>query len=318
MTEPARYLSFYLPASVTAALFALVQIVALLLVPQYEYFGYQAFGPQGETNPLIPLLYIAFLIVFTFFLIWIFKMKKGNLLRVIFIFIMSISAIYVLFPVFILLLPSFPDFDFYLSVGIMVAIAIALWLYPEWYVVDTWGFIMAAGITAIFGISLGLLPSFVLLTAMALYDFIAVYRTKHMISLAEGAMDLNLPIMMMVPRKIGFSNFSKKVPLASNESEQREALYIGLGDMIIPGVLTVSAYANLPSTPILSGLGGGIMVALGCLAGAFAGFVLLMHLTSKGRPQAGLPLLNTGTIAGFLLSYLLVFHNFSFGFLFQL
>ncbi len=318
MTEPARYLSFYLPASVTAALFALVQIVALFLVPQYEYFGYQAFGPQGETNPLIPLLYIAFLIVFTFFLIWIFKMNKGNLLRVIFIFIMSISAVYVLFPVFILLLPSLPYFDFYLSVGIMVAIAIALWLYPEWYVVDTWGFIMAAGITAIFGISLGILPSFVLLAAMALYDFIAVYRTKHMISLAEGAMDLNLPIMMMVPRKIGFSNFSKKAPLASNESEQREALYIGLGDMIIPGVLTVSAYANLPSAPILSGLGGDILVALGCLAGAIAGFVLLMNLTAKGRPQAGLPLLNTGTIIGFLVSYILVFHNLGFGFILSL
>lgn len=315
MTEESRYLSFYLPASITAALFVLVQIVALLLTPQYVYFGYQAFGPQGQTNPLIPLAYVAFLILFTALLVYIFKMKKGHWLRGIFIFIMSLSAVYVLLPVFLLLMPAFPDFDFYLSIGVMVAIALALWLYPEWYVVDAWGFIMAAGITSIFGISLGILPAFVLLVAMAAYDFIAVYRTKHMLSIAEGAMDLNLPIMLMVPRKLGFSNFDTKGPLVKEEGEPREALYIGLGDMIIPGVLTVSVFANLPAAPVLLGIGGDLLVALGCLVGAFTGFLLLMRLTSKGRPQAGLPLLNTGTIIGFLVTYLLVFHNFGFGFL---
>lgn len=315
MKDERRYFSFYLPASVTAILFVMVQVVALLLVPQYEYFGYQAFGPQGKTDPLIPLAYVAFLILFTALLLFIFKMNKGNWLRAIFIFIMSLSAISVLLPVFVLLLPAYPDFDLFLSFSVMVGIAVALWLYPEWYIVDAWGFIMAAGITSIFGISLGILPAFVLLVAMATYDFLAVYRTKHMLSIAEGAVDLNLPIMLMVPRKLGFSNFNRKGSILKSEDEPRDALYIGLGDMIIPGVLTISAFSNLPSAPVFQGLGGDTFVALGCLLGAFLGFVLLMRLTAKGRPQAGLPLLNTGTIAGFLLSYVLVFHNFSFGFL---
>ncbi len=314
MAGEERLVSFYLPAGVTAAIFVLVQVAALLLVPQYEYFGYQAFGPQGKSNPLIPLAYVAFLIVFTAVLLYIFKKGKGNWLRGIFIFIMSFSAIYVLFPVFILILPSYPDFDFYLSVGIMIAIALALWLYPEWYVVDTWGFIMAAGITSIFGISLGILPAFVLLMAMAAYDFVAVYRTKHMLSIAEGAMELNLPIMMMVPRKAGFSNFSSRKPELRGGGGEREALYIGLGDMIIPGVLIVSAFSNLPSAAVIGGLGGDLLVAAGSLIGAFTGFVLLMRLTSRGRPQAGLPLLNTGTILGFIISYLVVFQNLGFGF----
>lgn len=318
MTKESRHLSFYLPASVTAGLFVMVQVIAMLLVPQYEYFGYQAFGPQGQSNPLIPLAYVAFLVLFTVLLLYIFKLKKGNLLRAIFIFVMSLSAISVLLPVFVLLLPAYPDADLILSFCVMVGIALALWLYPEWYVVDTWGFIMAAGITAIFGISLGILPAFVLLVAMAAYDFIAVYRTKHMISIAEGAMDLNLPIMLMVPRKLGFSNFEKKGPMVRKDDDPREALYIGLGDMIIPGVLTVSAFANLPRSPVLWGAGGGLLVAVGCLLGAFAGFIMLMRLTSRGRPQAGLPLLNTGTIAGFIISYLIVFQNLGFGFVYHL
>ncbi len=319
MERDGKRFSFYIPAFATAVLFLGVQVVALLLVPQYKLFGYQAFGSQGQTNPLIPLIYVAVLILFTGLMLYIFKMKKGNWLRVIFISVVSLSAIYVLLPVFFLLLPSQPDLDFYLSVGVMVGIGAALWRYPEWYVVDTWGFIMASGITAIFGISLGILPAFVLLAAMAIYDFVAVYKTRHMLDVAEGALDLNLPIVLMVPRKSGFSNFKKteKADIHSGEAVERDALYVGLGDLIIPGVLTISAFANLP-TSLFLGIPGNLAVAGGCITGAMFGFVMLMRLTSKGKAQAGLPLLNSGTIIGFILSYILVFHNLGFGFAFTL
>ncbi len=303
----------------TALLFLGVQLAALALVPQYKLFGYQAFGPQGQTNPLIPLIYVAVLILFTALMLYIFKMKKGSWLRVIFISVVSLSAIYVLLPIFFLLMPSHPNIDFYLSVAVMVGIGVALWRYPEWYVVDTWGFIMASGITAIFGISLGILPAFVLLAAMATYDFIAVYRTKHMLDVAEGALDLNLPIVLMVPRKTGFSNFRKTgtADLHSGVPAERDALYVGLGDLIIPGVLTISAFSNLP-TSLFHGVPGNLAVAAGCIMGAMIGFTALMRLTSKGKAQAGLPLLNSGTMIGFILTYILVFHNFGFGFVFTL
>jgi presenilin-like A22 family membrane protease len=317
--EEGERFSFYLPVFVTGILFLGVQVAALLLVPQYKVFGYQAFGPQGQTNPLIPLLYVAVLILFTALMIYILKKRKGNWLRAIFIFVISLSAIYVLLPVFVLAFPSLPDVDFYLSVLAMILIGAALWRYPEWYVVDTWGFIMASGITAIFGISLGILPSFVLLSVMAAYDFLAVYRTKHMLDVAEGALDLNLPIMLMVPKKSGFSNFRKKGSVVRSEvATERDALYIGLGDMIIPGVLTISAFSNLSTATVAYGLAGNLLVALGCITGAIAGFAVLMRQTSKGRAQAGLPFLNTGTILGFLLSYMLVFHNLGFGFVFSI
>lgn len=301
----------FLPAVIGALLFIAVQVVALLLVPQYENVGYRAFGSAGESDPLIPIFYVAFLILFTAALLYIFKKGKGNVIRALFIFIVSISAIYVLFPVFLLLFPSLPNPDFFASVAIMIAIAVALWLYPEWYIVDTWGFVMAAGITAIFGISLGVLPAIILLALMAAYDFVAVYKTKHMLDIAEGALDLNLPVMLMVPRKKGYSNFGKKVNIKENEEGPRDALFIGLGDMIIPGVLTVSSFANFPFTPVFAGLGANLIISIACLIGAVAGYAGLMHLTATGRAQAGLPLLNTGTILGFLIAYLAIFHTFS-------
>ncbi|MEM3851802.1 MAG: presenilin family intramembrane aspartyl protease PSH [Methanomassiliicoccales archaeon] len=300
---------FFLPALAGAVLFVSVQLVAMLLVPQYESAGYRAFGPQGQSNPLIPLIYVAFLVLFTLFLLFIFRMGKVNAIRAFFIAVVSLSAIYVLFPVFALAFPTAIYPDFYASIAVMVIIAVALWAYPEWYVIDTWGFIMASGITAIFGISFGLLPALVLLTAMAIYDFIAVYKTKHMLDLAEGALDLNLPVMMMVPRSRSYSAFESKMSVKEERPEGREALFVGLGDMIIPGVLTVSSFSNLPTSPAIAGLPANILVAVACLCGALVGYAALMVLTSRGRAQAGLPLLNGGTAAGFFIAYFLIFHT---------
>src|SRR5207244_10776521 len=76
---------------------------------------------------------------------------------------------------------------------------------PEWYVVDTIGFVTAAGVTAILGISFGLLPAILLLLALAVYDAWAVYRTKHMITLADELTSQRLPILLVIPKKAGYS-----------------------------------------------------------------------------------------------------------------
>jgi len=44
--------------------------------------------------------------------------------------------------------------------------------------------------------------------------------------------------------------------------------------------------------------------ALGAMLGTFAGLFVLMHFVMKGRPHAGLPLLNGGAIGGYVLGSL--------------
>jgi len=97
-----------------------------------------------------------------------------------------------------------------------------------------------------------------------------------------------------------------------DEGEEREAMFMGLGDVIIPGILVASAFNFLPEGTIL-GMDSSLIVALGTLVGAVVGFVLLMRFVLKGNPQAGLPLLNGGAIIGYLISYLLVYGDLSFG-----
>jgi len=43
--------------------------------------------------------------------------------------------------------------------------------------------------------------------------------------------------------------------------------------------------------------------ALGAIIGSLAGLVVLLHFVMSGKPQAGLPPLNGGTILGFLVGW---------------
>jgi presenilin-like A22 family membrane protease len=72
-----------------------------------------------------------------------------------------------------------------------------------------------------------------------------------------------------------------------------------LGDVVMPGVLVVSAFHNAPSN--------GLLIALSVMLGTLFGFVLLMAFVIKGKPQAGLPYLCSGAILGYLVSSYILF-----------
>ena len=86
----------------------------------------------------------------------------------------------------------------------------------------------------------------------------------------------------------------------------REALFIGLGDAVIPTVLVASAAFFAPgSVPTVDLLGIQATVpAVTAMVGTIAGLVVLLWMVLDGRAHAGLPLLNGGTIAGYLLGSL--------------
>jgi presenilin-like A22 family membrane protease len=212
-------------------------------------------------------------------------------------------------------LGEFSNIPCFAAVIIALIFIIALLYYPEWYVVDTLGIIMGAGACAMIGISIAVSPIIVFLIALAVYDAISVYKTKHMIDLADNVLDWKLPIILVVPKKLNYSFLSEKRLKEQLESkEEREAMFMGLGDVIIPGTLAVSSMAFLPVTAVIGSITGNYFVAVGTLIGTLFGFAALMRYVLKGRPQAGLPLLNSGAILGYLISYYIAYQDLSFGF----
>ena len=173
--------------------------------------------------------------------------------------------------------------------------------------------ILGVGAALVLGLSLGILPSLILLTILAVYDAVSVYVTKHMLTLAEGVGSLGLPIVLIIPGKDGEPVPKLDLHDRSKDAE-REMMLMGLGDAIIPSVLVVSAAANLSPVSATGWMYPAMAVAVLTLAAVLLGFLSLMFLISKGRPQAGLPFLNGAAIIGFTVAYLLVYQDLGFGF----
>jgi presenilin-like A22 family membrane protease len=306
------------------ALYVGAQLVGLALANPFRSEGLATTSnPQSPTAPLFILL----VIVLAPLAILLFARRQGGLAAIRHVILVGIaSALYLtLFATFSLapgavLVPPYSA-EIVLSPALPLAamasagIYLALLLEPQWYVVDLAGFAAGGALIAILGISFGILPALLLLSVLMLYDAIAVYRTKHMVSLADAVVDMKLPILMVMPDSVEF-DYPHAAPLREQRArpvEERSALFMGLGDVVIPGTLVVSAFVWLPAHPNVLGLGANLLVALAALAGSLVGYAVLMRRVAGGNPQAGLPFLNGGAIAGYLLCYALVFRAYTFG-----
>ncbi|MFB6251090.1 MAG: presenilin family intramembrane aspartyl protease PSH [Halobellus sp.] len=176
-----------------ALLFLLVQLGALALVPTFYDQGYQTVeDPSDPTNSLV---YIGAILVATALMLAAFKFDLDWAVRG-FVVLAAASLAWYVFSV---LVPPLA------AIAASVALAVLLVIHPEWYVIDAAGVLMGAGAAGLFGISFGLLPAILLLAVLAVYDAISVYGTEHMLDLASGVMDLNLPVVLVVPTSLSYS-----------------------------------------------------------------------------------------------------------------
>jgi len=294
---------------VMGLVFVVAQLGALLMAsvflgPEWQFF-------EDPNDPLIPIYYVLAVVLFTFGILYVIKKRREDIVRAIFLG----AVAYTIFFVLLLILSGLVGgvVPMLASIALTAVIAYYLVKKPEWYVIDAAGVLMAVGVIGIFGISLGILPVFVLLIVLAVYDAVSVYGTKHMVALADGVTKMRLPILLVIPKKRGYSYLAQKsLKEQLEEGGEREAMFMGLGDVIIPGVLVTSAFYFLPDDA-LGALTGNLVVALGTLVGAVLGFAALMRFVLRGNPQAGLPLLNGGAIIGYIVTYLAVFGDASLG-----
>ena len=296
------------PIAIMLGIFIAMHLMALALV-QFYPTDYRAF--QDTSSPVNPLIYIIMLLTMTAFILIMLRYGLGKVIRAIFLGAAGISCVFVLYPLVYQMVPDL-DISFYLSIAISAVLVVLMIFKAEWYIVNAVGFIVGVGAAIILGISLSVLPVMILLIVLAVYDAISVYKTKHMISLAEGVVPLRLPVIFIIPKNKGFKMSDLDNKPLTGDSEEREAMFMGVGDAVIPAILTISAAVFLPMSA--NGLeNANYLVALGVVTGSALGFFALMRFVLKGNPQAGLPLLNGGAIGGYLLTYLLVFQSLNLG-----
>ncbi|MFC5279189.1 presenilin family intramembrane aspartyl protease PSH [Halorubrum rubrum] len=306
----------YRGVAFAVGLFLVVQLGALALVPEFTESGYQPV--EDPQNPANSLVYILAIVVMTGLMLAAFRYEFDWAIRLLIVGVSAWLSWYVFAAFAPPLLAAIPA----------VAVAVGLLVHPEWYVIDAAGVLMGAGAAGLFGISFGILPALVLLSFLAVYDAISVYGTEHMLSLAEGVMDLNIPVVLVIPLSLSYSLLDDDDPGDGDgvddepaddgtdrgtaddvgdapDIEDRDAFFIGLGDAVIPAVMVASAATFSPAAALSVPLLGLNLPALFAMGGTLVGLLLLLRWVMKGRAHAGLPLLNGGAIGGYLIGSLL-------------
>lgn len=160
-----------------------------------------------------------------------------------------------------------------------------------------WNASLAIGISGI-AISLGtaMLPVVTLafLGLMAVYDIIAVYKTKHMVTMFKGLLAHGVVPAFILP--ISPRHLWHRLTPAHHRSEGGVHL-LGTGDLALPLLVVASAiYAGWP-------------VVLGTVVGMLLGFTATHAIffgQLRPQPMAALPPIAAGTTLGFLIGSLFV------------
>ncbi len=250
-------------------IYLITALLAIASVPNYEASGMRVFSnPSDVSNSL---LYFGAIVFFTAIILLLAK-KSERILRLFMYAIVFVSIYYVLLP-----------FLSTLSLAVALMLVILLVKKPSWLVIDVSALLLAAGITSMFGISLEPLPVVVLLIILAIYDAVSVYKTEHMIDLADSIVKMGLPMLFVIPDK------------------DRPTL-LGVGDVVVPNILAVSAQTFVKAPKIFF-----IKIpALTTLLGGMAGMAALIVVAERfRRAHAGLPFLNAGALIGFFVGMLL-------------
>lgn len=127
----------------------------------------------------------------------------------------------------------------------------------------------------------------ILLAALAVYDIISVYVTKHMVKMAEAMIEKHLIFGFIIPEKIKYNFWTTEKARPGSG-----VIFLGGGDVGLPLFLV----ANVAS----SSLAQGIVVAIFAILGMTLSYWLFVSQKFK-KPMPALPPISMMTILGYLL-----------------
>ena len=313
------------------AMFTASILFGVFIQPFYNFEEMRAFGEEGTTEAGNILFELFMIFLFTIGIIW-----RGKGLEVVIkvvVFLALGSAFFwpysragtdsvgawIKRPKHAIVQPNHLDQRWMMY---------ALHRFPEWYVVNTVGVLVGSGVIVMLGITFVPVLIILFMVLAAIYDHWAVNGSKHMLELADTMIDLKLPVLLVAPKSTDYTFLDQEgdvmqkerppkpeqteSPAPREKAKGRDALFMGLGDVIFPGMLVISSITFLPdygpvvfdfwgepSKPVYL---GAMLVGLGTLIGGLLGYAALMTQVARGKPQAGLPLLNGGSILGYLIS----------------
>jgi len=270
------------------------------------YIGAHSITDVGEVNPatgtsvndpLGALYFLGIILVGTTILLLVLKYYKGDLLfRIFEVYVIFVGSMmlwqYVLFDLFNAAPFTVTEMQYLIAVLIVSAMTVIVRFVRRNFTVMNLTLAFAiAGVGGVLGSFMGFLPSLLLVLALGTYDIIAVFKTKHMIKLADQSRLRKMPVM--------FETSSKGIKTGPRKGvkEEEDILGLGTGDIAIPLIFFVGVLRTFHNwIPVIGAVIG---------AGVGLGITIYYVTTVKRVALPALPPIIGGSVIGLGISLLI-------------
>lgn len=235
-----------------AVFFIITQSIGLFVANTFISLNVKAQLFTEDINDPINAVYLFFMILLmTGVILFILKFKRTNN------FLWLVEALAVLSTSIIVFSAFFPRNDF-IVLGITGIIFVVRYLKRENILIKNIVSIIAiSGAGAMVGISIGVVPVILFVFILAIYDLIAVFKTKHMVTLGKAVTKKNFAFTITMPTK-------------------KHKFELGNGDLVIPLVTSTSILAS-------GWFNNNYLVSALVLISSFIGLVFAIHIVSTKK-----------------------------------
>lgn len=200
-------------------------------------------------------------------------------------FLMNIFFIFTLFLGTNLFLSLFVNLAsaFYFSVALIVA----RFLFPTILLHNILFLFTTVVFSSVLALQINPTTIIILLAALAVYDIVSVYLTKHMIKMAKAMIERHIIFGFIIPEKIKYNLWGVQKAQPGDG-----VVFLGGGDVGLPLFLVSNvAFYNLTQ---------GIIVAIFAILGIILSYYLFISQKLK-KPMPALPPISMMTILGYVL-----------------
>lgn len=270
----------------------------LLLFLGYFRINQIPFGSFLSLNktspPTLEDLLTSFLLALFFILILVYGLRKkpsfkGYLFRAIFFLALFLGNLLFWEAIF---------YSSLLSLALSLFFIFILRKFNFWFLHNIFLAIALVGFSLSLGVSFNPLILVLFLVILSLYDFFAVYITRHMVVTAKGMIEAKSPLAFIFPIKKPLTTKTTELINLWLQKDKKEFVILGSGDILFP-LLFIS------SVLFWDGVKLAFIVSFFSLAGVLLSLYLFLY-QSKNKPMPALPPIALMVLLGYLLGKILI------------
>lgn len=266
------------PAIVAEFLFFIfAQYSGVIVGVQYLTQNQNSFVEQDTVSTSLYFL-LTFVLVTLGVFYFLKKVKKRGYVMNVFFYLAIFQGLYYYLQAFLNPLQAL--------IGTLMLIGILL-IHNSILVHDVVLLLALIGIGVILGGQFSLATATVIVSTLLIYDAIAVYKTKHMVTMFTKMVSQKVYFALILPFNV--RDYKNKVSLLDTDNNY---LFLGTGDIVVPMIFLIpSSFVDISLTwASLWGAVGGLLI-----------LYLVAYFTPQRRAHAGLPFI----VGGMLISAVL-------------